>query len=229
MSHRIAPSEHKAQELRAMLAGQSEAQSGGELLSTLVRLSTEHVLQEALEQEQAETLGRARYERRAGSQGYRHGDEDGTLKTAEGVLRLKVPQSSGRAEPARSQLWSGLANTSEILKTLIVEMYAGGMSQRDIEYSLEKALGQFVLSKSAVSALTETLTQEYEAFRSRDLSGYEVAYLFMDAVYEPLRRWGQKTGGRCVWAMCEDGRKVLLSLSTTNSESYESYLEVLRG
>jgi transposase-like protein len=93
-----------------------------------------------------------------------------------------VPQISGRTEPARSQLWDGLVHTSEILKTLIVEMDAGGMSQRDIESSLEKALGQFVLSKSAVSDLTETLTQEYEAFRSRDLSGYEVAYLFMDAV-----------------------------------------------
>jgi putative transposase len=228
MSQRIAPSEQKAQELRAMLEGQSEAQSGGELLSTLVRLSTERVLQEALEQEQAETLGRARYERQAGSQGYRNGYEDGTLKTAEGVVRLKVPQISGRSEPARSQLWSGLANTSEILQTLLVEMYAGGMSQRDIEYSLEKALGQFVLSKSAVSELTETLTQEYEAFRSRDLSGYEVADLFMDAVYEPLRRWGSKTGVFCVWAICVEGRKVLLSLSTANGESYESVLEVLR-
>jgi transposase-like protein len=228
MEKRIAPSEQKAQELRAMLAGQSEAQNGGELLSALVRLSTERVLQEALEQEQAETLGRARYERRAGSQGYRNGYEDGTLKTAEGVLRLKVPQISGRPEPVRSQLWDGLANTSEILKTLIVEMYAGGMSQRDIEYSLEKALGQFILSKSTVSELTETLTREYEAFRSRDLSGYDVAYLFMDAVYEPLRRWGSRTGVFCVWAICVDGRKVLLTLSTANSESYESCLEVLR-
>jgi putative transposase len=228
MEKRIAPSEVKAQELRAMFEGRSEAQSGSELLSALVRLSTERVLQEALEQEQAQTLGRARYERRAGSQGYRNGYEDGTLKTAEGVLRLKVPQISGRAEPARSEIWEGLANTSEILKRLIVEMYAGGLSQRDIEYSLEKALGQFVLSKSAVSDLTETLTQEYEAFRTRDLSGYEVAYLFMDAVYEPLRRWGSKTGVFCVWAICVDGRKVLLTLSTANSESYESCLEVLR-
>jgi len=228
MSQRIAPSEGKAQELQALLQGQTEAQSGEELLSTLVRLSTEHVLQEALEHEQAETLGRARYERRAGTRGYRNGYEDGTLKTAEGVLRLKVPQISGRAEPARSQLWSGLANTSEVLKTLIVEMYAGGMSQRDIEYSLEKALGQFVLSKSTVGELTNSLTQEYEAFRIRDLSGYEVAYLFIDAVYEPLRRWGSKTGVLCVWAICVDGRKVLLSLSTANSESYESVLEVLR-
>jgi putative transposase len=228
MEKRIAPSEVKAQELRALFEGRSEGQSGSELLSALVRLSTERVLQEALEQEQAQTLGRARYERRAGSQGYRNGYEDGTLKTAEGVLRLKVPQISGRVEPARSELWDGLANTSEILKRLIVEMYAGGLSQRDIEYSLERALGQFVLSKSAVSDLTETLTQEYEAFRTRDLSGYEVAYLFMDAVYEPLRRWGSKTGVFCVWAICVDGRKVLLTLVTANSESYESCLEVLR-
>ena len=103
------------------------------------------------------------------------------------------------------------------------------MSQRDIESSLESALGQFVLSKSTVSELTDTLSEEYEAWRMRDLSQDPVAYLFIDTVYEPLRRWGQKTGVLCVWAICEDGRKVLLSLSTTNSESYESCLEVLRG
>ena len=55
-----------------------------------------------------------------------------------------------------------------------------------------------------------------------------VAYLFIDTEYEPLRRWGQKTGVLCVWAMCEDGRKALLSLSTANSESVESRREVLR-
>jgi putative transposase len=228
MQERIAPSETKAQELWAILQGQSEGQTGEELLSTLVRLSTERVLQEVLEQEQAEVLGRGRYERREGARGYRNGYEEGTLKTAEGVLRVKVPQIRGREEPYRSQVWSQVAKTSEVLKRLIIEMYAGGLSQRDIEYSLEKALGRFILSKSTVSALTDTLTQEYEAFRTRDLSGYEVAYVFMEAVYEPLRRWGSKTGVFCVWAICIDGRKVLLSLSTANSESYESCLEVLR-
>jgi putative transposase len=228
MSSRIAPSQGKAQELKAMLQGQSTAQSGEEWLSTLVRLSTERVLQEALEHDQAEALGRGRYERRDEPRGYRNGYEPGTLKTAEGVLRVQVPQIRGREEPYRSTLWGELANTSEVLKTLIVEMYAGGMSQRDIEYSLEKALGQFVLSKSTVSELTDTLTQEYEAFRTRDLSGYEVAYLFIDTVYEPLRRRGSKTGALCVWAICVDGRKVLVSLSTANSESYEGCLEVLR-
>jgi putative transposase len=186
-------------------------------------------LQEAWEEEQAHALGRGRYERRDDeAQGHRNGYEPGTVKTAEGVLRVDVPQIRGREEPYRYRLWGHLANTSDVLKKLSVEMYAGGLSQRDIEYGLEKALGQFVLSKSAVSELTERLTREYEAFCTRDLSGYDVADLFLDAVYEPLRRWGSKTGGFCVWAICEDGRKVLLSLSTANSESYESCLEVLR-
>lgn len=228
MEKKIAPSERKAQEIQALVQGQLDAQSGEELLSTLVRLSTERVLQEALEEEQAVALGRGRYERREAERGYRNGYEQGTLKTAEGVLRVEVPQIRGREEPYRSQLWGQVGKTSDVLKRLIVEMYAGGLSQRDIEYGLEKALGQFVLSKSTVSELTDSLAQEYEAFRTRDLSGYEVAYLFLDAVYEPLRRWGSKTGVFCVWAICEDGRKVLLSLSTANSERYESCLEVLR-
>jgi len=183
-----APSERKAQEIQALMQGQLAAQSGEELLSTLVRLATERVLQEALAEDQALALGRERYERREGQLGSRNGYENGTRKTAEGVLRVPGPQSRGRAEPYRSELWSQGARTSEGLKRLIVEMDAGGLSQRDSEYGLEKAVGQFVLSTSAVSELTDTLTQEYEAFRTRDLSGYEVAYLFMDAVYEPLRR-----------------------------------------
>jgi transposase-like protein len=122
---------------------------------------------------------------------------------------VKLPQIRGWEEPYRSPLWRQVATTSDVLKRLIVEMYVGGMSQRDIEYSVESALGQFVLSKSTVSALTDTLSQEYEAFRTRDLSKEPVAYLFIDTVYEPLRRWGNKTGVLCVWAICEDGRKGL--------------------
>ena len=89
MEKKIAPSERKAQELQALVRGQLDAQSGEELLSTLVRLSTKRVLQEALEDEQALALGRARYERRQGQLGYRNGYEEGTLKTAEGIVNLR--------------------------------------------------------------------------------------------------------------------------------------------
>jgi transposase-like protein len=99
MPQQIAPGAVKAQELAALLQGQTEASSGEELWSTLVQLATERMLQEALEQEQAEVLGRSRYERRGATQGDRNGYEDGTLKTAEGVLRVKVPQVRGLQTP----------------------------------------------------------------------------------------------------------------------------------
>jgi transposase-like protein len=102
------------------------------------------------------------------------------------------------------------------------------MSPRDIAGALEKALGQCVLSKRAMSDRTDRWTPAYEAFRTRDLSGYDIAYLFIDTVYEPLRRWGSKTGVRCVWGIGVEGRTVLRSLSPAHSERYESCLEVLR-
>jgi len=58
-------------------------------------------------------------------------------------------------------------------------MYAGDMSQRDRESALETALGQFVFFKSAMSGMTDRLTHEYEVFRSRNLSGNDVTYLFI--------------------------------------------------
>jgi transposase-like protein len=92
------------------------------------------------------------------------------VKTAEGLFHVKLPQIRGREEPYRSVLWGQRVTTSDVLKRLILEMYVGGLSQRDIEYSLESALGHFVLGKSTVSELCATLSEEYEAWRTRDLS-----------------------------------------------------------
>ena len=63
----------KAQEILALLQGQTEANSGEEFLRALVRLSTEQVLPKTLEREQAAALGRDRYERRETARGYRNG------------------------------------------------------------------------------------------------------------------------------------------------------------
>jgi transposase-like protein len=49
-----------------------------------------------------------------------------------------------------------VSRTSEVLKKLIVEMYVGGMSQRDIEQGLEKAVGHFLLSQRTVSEMAES-------------------------------------------------------------------------
>ena len=86
-----------------------------------------------------------------------------------------------------------------------------------------------MLTKSDVSEITETLWAEYEAFRDRSLADFEVQYLFLDAVFEPLRRTGTvREGVLCAWGICTDGRKVLLHLALGNKESLENWLEFLR-
>jgi hypothetical protein len=38
--------------------------------------------------------------------------------------------------------------------------------------------------------MTEVLWKKYKAFGERDLSGFEVVYLFLGAVYESMRLYG---------------------------------------
>jgi len=66
-------------------------------------------------------------------------------------------------------------------------MYARGLSTRDIEDALLEATGDMVLSKTAVSEVTEQMNEEFEAFQNRDLSSFQIEYLFLDAIYESTR------------------------------------------
>jgi len=87
-----------------------------------------------------------------------------------------------------------------------------------------------LISRSAVSEVTETLWEEYLAFSKRDLSGFEVAYIFLDAVYEPMRMFkGPKEGILCAWAILVTGEKVLLHMDLGNKESYSCWLDFLRN
>jgi transposase-like protein len=142
---------------------------------------------------------------------------------------VQVPQVRDAPETYRSCLMTFLRGKSDVLERLAVEMYARGLSTRDIEDALEEATGDRLLSRTAVSQITEVLWDEYEAFAERDLSGFEVEYLFLDAVYESLRQQGGgKEGVLCAWAICADGHKVMLHLALGNKESYPNWLEFLR-
>ena len=224
---RIAPSQVKEQAIKNLLSGVDGELEGKELLSELIRRSTESVLQQFLEQEQAEFLGRQRYER--GSSGaYRNGYEGRSLRSAEGVMQVHLPQVRGLQEPYRSRVWAGLSKNSEVLEQIVAEMYVRGLSVRDIEEAMQTATGGFMLSDSSVSQVTEQLHEQYDTFRQQDLSDFDIAYLFVDAVYEPLRRYGARTAVLCAWGVSTNGSRVLLNLVAGNSESYESCIEFLR-
>ena len=224
----MTPSMKKSQEISELINQGSAEMSGPQLLSHLVRLCTEQVLQRLLEHEQEQCLGRERYERVSCTQGLRNGYQDAKLCTAEGVLRLRLPQVRNAEKTYRSALWSRLSSKSQVLHQMVAEMYARGLSVRDIEETLTEVTGTFMASDTAISQATAYLYQQYLAFRQRDLRDIDLAYMFVDAVYEPLRRHGAKCAVLCAWGICTDGRRVLLGLETGESESAEAYLMLLR-
>lgn len=102
---------------------------------------------------------------------------------------------------------------SPALERLATEMYVRGLSPRDIEDALKAGDGRPLVSKSAVSEITKSLSDEYDRFCQRDLSGYDVVYLFGDGVCESVRlQLGAKEAILCAWAILSNGRKVLLHL-----------------
>ena len=191
-------------------------------------------VEELLKAEVGEALGRDKGQRREeGQAGYRNGYKARTLHTGEGSIALDVPQVRGLDGPYRSAIWQGLGRRSVSLEKLATEMYARGLSTRDIEDLLKEISddGQTpLLSKSSVSQVTEVLWQEYEAFTKRDLGTFDVVYLFADAVHESLKQQAGCTQAVLVsWGILRDGSKVLLHMSLGNKESGDSWLEHFRS
>ena len=77
------------------LMSQGRVDDPQKMLSDLARLGARLIIQRAVEEEFDTWLGRARYERRPERQrGLRHGFRPRRLQTAEGELRIEVPQGS---------------------------------------------------------------------------------------------------------------------------------------
>ena len=219
MNQRIAPSTRLEQEMNEFLQG--GISSSEEPLSQFIRLAVQGMVQEALEQEVTDYLGRERYERQPEVKGYRNGYKPGRIRSAEGEIRFEVPQVRATDKRYQSKLLDFLRGNSDVLEYLVTQMYSRGLSTRDVEDAF--------LSRTAVSEITDSLWQDYQHFCQRDLSDFDVEYLFLDAVYESLRRQGNiKEALLCAWGICRDGRKVLLHLALGNKESTSAWRQFVR-
>lgn len=227
MSKRLPPSERTSERLRKLL---DEGMTGddGQLKSAFVQLAVRKVIEELLEGEVTDVLGRAYYQHGAGDGGYRNGYRSGRLKTAEGEVDYAAPQVSDRDEPFRSPLRALLAGRTEELERLAVEMYARGLSTRDVEDATRSETGAALLSRTAVSEITERLWEEYEAFATRDLSEFDIAYLFLDGVAERLHPGQKKDAVLCAWGIDTEGKKHLLHLAPGTKEDTESVQGVIQ-
>src|SRR4051812_29679847 len=137
---KIVPSERLRRELDEVLAGVGEQDDPVEAVA---RLGARLILQQALEDEVTEVLGRERYAR-AGSGGviYRNGYEPRMVKTTSGAIELERPRVRNAAELGFESrvLGKGIART-HALEALIIVASCAGCRCATSRRLLEEALG----------------------------------------------------------------------------------------
>ncbi|MGN6372589.1 MAG: transposase [Solirubrobacteraceae bacterium] len=128
---KVAPSERFRAELDEVLAGVAGDQDP---IETVGRLGARLILQQALEDEVSEFLGRARYERAGEPVSHRNGYEPRTVKTTSGPVRLERPRVRNAAALGFESkvLGKGVART-HALESLVISGFLRGLSTRDIE------------------------------------------------------------------------------------------------
>ncbi len=220
MSKRVPGSMRTRQSLSDLIEGRLSSPDGR---AELVRLATRLIVEEALEAENRDALGREYYEHGASpGQGYRNGSRTGRLKTAEGLIEYAVPQIAGRDEPFRSEIRDHLKGRTQALEDLAVELLARGLSVRDIEDAFKDETGRLLLSRTAVSEIGERLWADYQEFATRDLSEYDIAYLFIDGIAERIRPGQKREPVLAAWGITSSGAKVLLHLMAGSKEDAET-------
>ena len=101
-------------------------------------------------------------------------------------------------------------------------MLTRGLSVRDIEDAFKDENGRLLLSRTAVSQLGERLWEDYQAFAQRDLSEYEITYLFVDGIAERLRPGAKREPVLAAWGFTIEGRRVLLHMMAGSKEDTET-------
>jgi putative transposase len=220
---RVPASEKTRNALKDMFAGKTAVDRSG-----LVRQAARLIVEEALEGEAADALGRGYYEHGADRRGYRNGYRTSKVKSAEGAIEFAVPQLADMAQPFRSQIREVIRGRTEELERLAIEMYARGLSVRDIEAAFTDEAGRTVLSRTAASQLSERLWADYEAFAGRDLAEFKLLYLFVDGIAEKLHLGQQREAVLAAWGITETGHKVLLGLTPGTKEDTASCRDFLR-
>lgn len=155
----------------------------------------------------------------------RNGYSKKKIKTEHGEAQIKVPRDRDSSfepilVPKRSQL-------SEGIESLIISLYAKGMSNSDIEEQLHE-LYDFQVSTSTISRITDRITSDIVSWQNRPL---ESVYLivWMDGIVFKVRE-NSKVINKTIYiavGLKTDGKKEVLGLWLGKNESASFWMSVL--
>ena len=204
-----------------------------EALESWARGKMQELIQELLEEEVQELLGRQKYERKKpvdAAEGYRNGyGKTRHLTLSCGTVELKRPRVRGLEQRFVSKILPLFVRRTREVGDLLPELYLHGLAEGDFELALRGLLGEKApLSGSTVARLKEKWQAQYTQWKRRSLQGLEVVYAWADGLYVKAGLEKEKAVVLTIVVALSDGSKEILYLGTGYRESKESWAEALR-
>ena len=194
----------------------------------LVQRLIKDVLENILEVEMGEHLGRDKYDRQTDidqdDRNYRNGYSKKTLRSSFGDVDLDVPRDrKAEFEPQIIKKYETVCNE---LDKKIISLYAKGMSTRDIQAEVEDLYG-ITLSPSMISKITDKVIATATEWQNRMLDEiYPIVYL--DAMYFKVRSDG-KIVNKAVYiclGYTVEGYKDILGIWVDEAEGAKFWLSI---
>ena len=202
-------------------------------LEAFARTKIQEHLQDLLEQEVSEWLGREKSERKVNvleQAGYRNGyGRQRRFTMSLGTVEIKRPRVRDLGERFESRVLPMFKRQSEAVRGLIPELYLHGLASGDFELALRELLGDGApLSASSLQRLKQKWEAEYEQWKQAPIEEKDWAYLWADGIYVKAGIGKEKAALLVVIGVNNEGEKRYLALEAGYRESKESWAGVLR-
>ena len=205
-----------------------------ETMEAHARQCIQRWLQDLLEAEVTEFLGRGISQRRGGLEearaGYRNGyGKPRRVAMTAGTIVVRRPRIRNLAERFESRVLPLFKRRTAELGTMLPQLYLHGLSSGDFELALRGLLGEGApLSAASLGRLKGLWQAEYETWKHTDLSELELVYWWADGLYVKAGLSDRKAALLVIIGANASGVKVLLACQAGERESKESWLSVLR-
>jgi putative transposase len=190
------------------------------------------LIEELIEEELSDALGRHRYQR-GRTVGHRHGKRERCLTGSFGPVELSVPRARLHDEDGSSREWRSAAlpryaRMTKQVEALIASAYLAGTNTRRVRRALA-ALFKGAVGKDVVSRTWRKVKSDWEAWNRRDLSDEPIVRLILDGTVVRVRLDKQATSISLlvVLGVRDDGQKVLLAIRNMGGESEAAWRAVL--
>ena len=203
-----------------------------EMIESKARSRIQAWLQDLLEAEVTEFLGRAKSQRRGDDTvtGYRNGyGRPRRVALTAGTITVRRPRMRNLAERFESRVLPLFKRRTAELGAMLPELYLHGLASGDFELALRGLLGEGApLSASSLGRLKGAWQAEYDTWRRADLGELELVYWWADGLYVKAGLADRKAALLIIVGATASGEKVLLACQAGERESKESWLRVLR-